>query len=81
MMDDFGDTSISQALSALKTSYGAPDTGTAVGAPSYYGAPGTSAGPPSYYGPPSKSYGLNSITSYVPLTGPSANRWECVFIT
>ena len=75
MMDDFGDTSVSNAIAALQTSYGASATGT--GPPSYYGAPSSASQPPFYYGapspalqPPLESYGVPSgsnIPSYLPL--------------
>ena len=74
MMDDFGDTSISQALTALSSSYGAPGTGSS----------SSDAGPPSYYGPPSPTFqapsvsygvpGSANIPSYLPLSRDSLER-------
>ena len=70
MMDDFGDTSISQAIAALRTSYGAPGTGTpGAGPPSYYGAPSPAFQPPSEsYGVPAINNVVSNIPSYLPLS-------------
>lgn len=79
LMDDFGDTTISQALSAITTSYGAPPsgsspTGVGVGAPSYY-----DYGPPaSSFQVPTIDYRVQGVTSpsYIPLN--TIQRWELV---
>ena len=73
MMDDFGDTAISQALTAISSSYGAPATGSS----------SSGAGPPSYYGPssptfqaPSESYGVPAANkpSYLPIDRNTLGR-------